>query len=121
MTVVIGLFDSENIADDIAHAFGDEYDDGPTTEDIKAQLDGAEILVASYMNEGYSGSAFVLYRKDGKLYEVNGSHCSCYGLEGQWGPEETTATVLKMRGWRDDEDGQQIADVIDALPDEDAP
>lgn len=22
------------------------------------------------------------------LYEVNGSHCSCYGFEGQWDREE---------------------------------
>jgi hypothetical protein len=56
-----------------------------------------EILLAAYETSGYEGYAFVVYRKDGKLYEVNGSHCSCYGLEGQWNPEETTAEALKMR------------------------
>lgn len=54
-----------------------------------------EILWAEYDMDGYEGSAFVLFRKDGKLYRVDGSHCSCYGLEGQWLPEETSWEVLK--------------------------
>lgn len=58
---------------------------------------GCEILLAYYCYEDYSGSAFVLFRKDGKLYEVNGSHCSCYGLEGQWSPEETSIDALHQR------------------------
>jgi hypothetical protein len=59
--------------------------------------DGCEILLAYYSYEDYSGEAFVLFRKDGKLFEVNGGHCSCYGLEGQWGPEETTIDALLHR------------------------
>lgn len=47
------------------------------------QLEDVKILLASYTYEDYDGSAFVLFLRDGKLYEVNGSHCSCYGLEGQ--------------------------------------
>lgn len=58
---------------------------------------GVEILLASYANECYSGSAFVLFRRDGSLFEVNGSHCSCYGLEGQWSPEETSVAELRHR------------------------
>ena len=62
-------------------------------------------MLASYTYENYSGDAFVLFRKNGKLYEVNGSHCSCYGLgeesiggsESQWQPEETTIESLKHR------------------------
>lgn len=56
-----------------------------------------EILFASYGGGSYEGDAFVLYRKDGKLYEVSGSHCSCYGLEGQWGPEETYIAALAQK------------------------
>lgn len=57
-----------------------------------------QILFASYDYENYSGRAFVLYKaKSGILFEVNGSHCSCYGLEGQWKPEETTWSALAMR------------------------
>lgn len=63
----------------------------------KPQYQGVEILLASYSYENYSGDAFVLFRKDGKLYEVNGGHCSCYGLEGQWEPEDTTIEALRYR------------------------
>ena len=62
----------------------------PEFQDIK-------VLLASYAYECYEGDAFVLFRKDDKLYEVNGGHCSCYGLEGQWSPEETTIDTLEHR------------------------
>ena len=62
-----------------------------------SDLEGVEVLLASYTRENYEGDAFVLFRKDGKLYEVNGYHCSCYGLEGQWEPEETTIEELRHR------------------------
>lgn len=72
----------------------------------KSKLDGADMLLASYTYEDYSGSAFVLLRRDSKLYEVNGGHCSCYGLEAQdycggsgtqWEPEETSKEALQKR------------------------
>ena len=56
-----------------------------------------EVLLASYSYENYSGDAFVLFRKNGQLFEVHGGHCSCYGLEGQWEPEETTIESLEHR------------------------
>jgi hypothetical protein len=73
-----------------------------------SELEGAEILLAYYHvgDYGCDSSAFVLYRKDGKLWEVNASHCSCYGLsesgysgetESQWDPEETTVEALEHR------------------------
>lgn len=55
------------------------------------------ILFASYGYENYSGDAWVLFERDGKLYEVNGQHCSCFGLEGQWEPEEVYLPELKNR------------------------
>ncbi|ASA22615.1 hypothetical protein [Paenibacillus donghaensis] len=55
------------------------------------------VLFASYGNDNYSGAAWVLFLKDGKLYEVNGSHCSCYGLEDQWSPEEVMLEELEHR------------------------
>jgi len=76
-------------------------------------LDGAEVIVASYTYEDYSGSAYVLFRRDEKLFEVHGGHCSCYGLseagvlgEGpsQWEPEETTIEAVRHqveKGWFD--------------------
>jgi len=62
-----------------------------------SELENCKIIFAAYTYEDYSGSALVLFMKDGKLYEVNGSHCSCNGLEGQWQPEETFLEALKMR------------------------
>lgn len=56
-----------------------------------------QILYASYEAEGYEGYSYALFERDGKLYEVNGSHCSCHGLEGQWSPEETTWAALAIR------------------------
>lgn len=64
--------------------------------DVK-ELKSVEILYADYSYEDYSGSAFVLFRKGKKYYEVHGSHCSCYGLEEQWSPEETDIKALKHR------------------------
>lgn len=55
------------------------------------------ILFASYGEDNYTGDAWVLFEQDGKLYEVNGSHCSCHGLEGQWEPEEVMLEELENR------------------------
>lgn len=60
-------------------------------------LEGVRILIADYNFEGYEGSAFVLFEKDGSYYEVHGDHCSCYGLEGQWEPEKTYLYALRYR------------------------
>lgn len=62
-----------------------------------SDLDGVTILLASYESGEWEGRAFVLFERDGKLYEVNASHCSCYGLEGQWDPEETSTAELRYR------------------------
>lgn len=62
-------------------------------------LDGANVLLAWYGYGSYCGDAFVLFEKTGKLYEVDGSHCSCFGLEGQWSPEETSWEALAKRNF----------------------
>ena len=64
---------------------------------IDREWENINILFASYGCDNYQGDAFVLFEKDGKLFEVNGSHCSCFGLEGQFNPEETTLDALKLR------------------------
>jgi hypothetical protein len=72
----------------------------------KSVVEDCEILLASYSYEDYEGDAFVLFKRDGKLFEVNGCHCSCHGLESQsysgdtdtqWEPEETTKEALEHR------------------------
>lgn len=89
------------------------------------EFDGAEILLASYSCENYSGDAFVLFERDGKLYEVNGGHCSCYGLEGQWDASETTKAELLHRlekcelghnDWYGNEFAVELVEVLAGLP-----
>lgn len=66
------------------------------TKAIK-KYENKNILFASYGRDNYSGDAWVLFEENGKLYEVNGSHCSCYGLEGQWEAEEVVLKELENR------------------------
>lgn len=62
-----------------------------------ADLRGIEILLASYTRELCRGSAFILYRKDGVLYEVNAGHDSVDDMRGQWEPEDTFVEALRYR------------------------
>ena len=61
-----------------------------------ARLDGVEVLLAAYSYADYEGQAYVLFRKEGQLFEVHGGHCSCYGLEGQWDPQAVTKNDLLL-------------------------
>lgn len=93
----------------------------------ESALAGAEVLLASYTYEDYTGSAFVLFRRDGELFEVNAGHCSCYGLseggygpndaETQWQPESTTVAALLQRVEHYDFDGcrEQLRELLKAL------
>lgn len=71
-------------------------------EQFEQKQDGETILMAIYETEWYQGDAFVLFEKDGKLYEINGGHCSCYGLEGQWSPEEVLLAELVQNRFTED-------------------
>lgn len=62
----------------------------------KSAAEGYKVIVATYDCD-YDASAFVLLKKGRKYYEVHGSHCSCYGLEGQWDIEESAKLALKHR------------------------
>lgn len=62
----------------------------------EGSLNGAVVIAAIYTQESYEGSAMCVFRKDGKLYEVHCSHCSCNGLDS-WSPEETTYEALVDR------------------------
>lgn len=58
-----------------------------------------EVLYAIYTTGDYDGDSFLVLRNTvtKELFEVNASHCSCYGLEGQFEPERTTLESLKLR------------------------
>lgn len=94
---------SEGIAgmvkDFALHSRNPEADGFQQTQTLRQQLPHIEIVLASYTYEDYSGDAFVLfYDRDKQSYfEVHGSHCSCYGLEGQWEPEPCSYASLMHR------------------------
>ncbi len=74
-------------------------------DDVWGNFDVApcgEILAAWYdlTSYSYEGAATVLFRHDGVLCEVYGSHCSCSGLEGQWRPEPVQRDELLARAAR---------------------
>lgn len=75
-----------------------------------------QVLIAyeSVGNWGCDSNSFFLLREKetGKLFENHGSHCSCYGFEGQFTPGETSLKYLKSEnfyfscgGYEDDYDG----------------
>ena len=70
-------------------------------EESSKKLDGMSVIPAyeSVADSGeYAESFFLLKRNyDGALFEVHGSHCSCYGFEGQLDLEETNSAALKYR------------------------
>jgi len=53
-----------------------------------------EVIFADYSYEDYEGWAEVLYRRGPAYFYVSGSHCSCWGLEGQWEPEAYVLATL---------------------------
>lgn len=57
-------------------------------------------VFAEYQTPSYEGYSTVITSSDGRKFEVvEGSHCSCYGLEGQWEPtEHTKDEIEKMMG-----------------------
>lgn len=63
------------------------------------KLENYDILVAyeSVGSWGCDSSSWFLIKDKttGELYETHGSHCSCYGFEGQFEPEHTTVEYLQ--------------------------
>src|SRR5690348_9460374 len=92
-----GLFSNrQDIAAQFQEGIGKSWEP-ETFKPVEGFPTDEEIIYASYEHEGYEGYAFVLWERNGKLYETSGSHCSCYGLEGQFGEEETSWEALAMR------------------------
>lgn len=65
--------------------------------EAKVNFENINILFAYYSYKQYEGEAWVLFEQNGLLFEVNGSHCSCYGLENQWQPEPVLLLELENR------------------------
>lgn len=92
------LNDWQNKTDVLTDFAGDPYIwDKEKELKFREEKKDINILFASYHYMNYEGDAWVLFEKDGVLYEVNGGHCSCYGLEGQWEPDEVSLNELEHR------------------------
>jgi hypothetical protein len=104
----------------ILHGFSDVAHILSEFDAPEGALDGCKVLFAMYSYGDYEGSAFVLYVKNEQLFEVHGSHCSCYGLEQQWSPEPTFKAALQKQEHYmcGEDDAKLVKDFIDSLPDD---
>lgn len=97
-----------------------------TVDDIHAEFSGEadvtdeEVLLAVYVDGGYSGTAGVIFKRNGNLFEVEADHCSCNDLTGQWDPKPVTWGALRMRlmdncRWLRRRYSNEFADAFEAL------
>lgn len=92
--------------EDVACQFASDKED---VIHILKTLNSSIVHLAWYGAGTYDGQSMVIFESSGILYEVIGSHCSCYGLEGQWKPEETDWRALRMRELDDYYDSEKQA------------
>ena len=73
-------------------------------------------IFAAYDVDGYEGYALVIFNYGRKYKIVEGSHCSCYGLEDQWKPtEHSKDEIMKMleaKEWMFDRYRDQITKLL---------
>jgi hypothetical protein len=85
----------------IADQYAEQPYDAESAKVVYDQLDKLDVLIAyeSVGSWGCDSTSFFVFRnkENGTLYEMHGSHCSCYGFEGQFKLEETTIEALKSR------------------------
>lgn len=79
------------------NAFSDENDLLEQFSISASDIDGYTVLLASYDQGWYEGAAFVLleHNESKELFTVYASHCSCYGLEGQFDMEPASIEQIE--------------------------
>lgn len=91
----------EKVKQHIADNYAEYPFDKEAAKPIMEQLDKLDVLIAyeSVGSWGCDSTSFFVFKdkETGMIYEMHGSHCSCYGFEGQFKLEETTVEVLKSR------------------------
>lgn len=95
--------------EDIIQDFFCDYEGSVREEDKEAAENFPRhdqiIFACNVAHSAYEESCVVLYVEGGKLFFNEASHCSCYGYENQWDPDEVTWFQLwKMRLLNWDED-----------------
>lgn len=68
--------------------YGEYEKDSPVPEEVQ------KVIFAAYFYENYEGSSVVIYYDKNHYWLNEGGHCSCYGLENQWGPVEYNSAKL---------------------------
>ena len=83
-----------NNVEDVFESFFVGWDDKVRTKEGHEPPDNFprhdQIIFAMNRGGGYEESCTVVFVENGKLMYVSASHCSCYGYEGQWDPDEVT-------------------------------
>jgi len=97
MTSVLTLGDLQGKTEfEIIERLTQEYGEGDGSD-----LENKEVLIAyeSIGSWGCDSRSFFLLRDktSGGLFEIHGSHCSCYGFEGQLQLESSSVSSLKYR------------------------
>lgn len=92
--VFLGEFDDIK---SVIENFETVYNSSDLEEFLNRDYKDINIILATYEVDGYDGYAYVLFERNGNLYEAHGSHCSCYGLEDQWSPDEVNIKELEHR------------------------
>ena len=69
-------------------------------ESGKDSFGGFRPLLAIYILDSWQGEAYILLEKDGKLYENEIYHCSCYGLEDLLNEDLITETSIEELEYR---------------------
>lgn len=70
-------------------------------DDIREWLSDKEVLYMGGTFDDYQEDCTALFKcPDNKLWWVSGGHCSCYGYEDQWNPEETSVeAIARMKNY----------------------
>lgn len=95
----------QEVINHLVENYSGERESWPTSDnqknDLKKLLEQYEVIIAyeSVGDYGCDSSSFFLlkHKENGKLFEIHGSHCSCYGFEGQLDLEETDVESLRAR------------------------
>ena len=91
----------DGVKQHIANQYAEHPYDAESAKIVHDKLDKLDVLVAyeSVGSWGCDSTSFFIFKdkETGTLYEMHGSHCSCYGFEGQFRLEETTIEALKSR------------------------
>lgn len=94
----IYMVESEYLASECPHKNPEFWEEQKAQmKEALTKYEDVNVLFASYGTDNYSGDAWVMFERDGKLFEVSASHCSCFGCEGQWNPSEIVLEELANR------------------------